>query len=246
MMKKKNKFPWFDLLFVGIGVGLGCFWANYTLDDIYIAAGGELILLACGNMLVNRQISVLSKTLLALGVLIPFISAFLAPLYYEKSRWFLSNGFWAMFGLGLIPGIVVFFLGIFLFTELDKKSRKIPSKDPTWIKFIGILMRIGTFVTISTMAVGEWNIFTMSSVYAGIFLFLLAVVLTIPYRFESRWRAAGYALLFLGVSAFLVTLLVWWKGEGRVSFDEALAGFIPGLIVAIAGVFLSRNGKRWE
>ncbi|MEO1653381.1 MAG: hypothetical protein AAFU64_07545 [Bacteroidota bacterium] len=131
---KAAKTPWLMLLFVLVGLFIGTIWAIRQGNDLYVAVGGEIILLALGSMLINRHFSTLAKTLLCLGICFPLFSASLAPLYYPgKHYWFWSSGFWKMFGIGLVPGIAIFLLGVFLFTDIDLGRSGRGMKDPPWL-----------------------------------------------------------------------------------------------------------------
>ncbi len=236
--KKKLSFPWLTLSFLGLGVGIAVIWANYTGENIHIVIGAEIILISLGSLLIHNHLNILAKCLLALGISTPFAAATLAPLYYPTSAWFVSVGFWKMFGIGVIPGINVFFLGVFLFTEIDKKTSKRKEKDPPWLWGIDILFRVGSLVTLATVLVGEWNIYTIPLVYGGVATFLTVLIVLIPYRFQAGLRGSGKVMLSLGIGGMLVMVLAWSMAKERIAPSEALWVFLPSLFLALWGLVI--------
>ncbi|NJO01051.1 MAG: hypothetical protein HC880_04565 [Bacteroidia bacterium] len=237
----KHIYVWLPVLFVLIGLALAVGSALRHDDPIYIAIGSDVILLALGSLLVRDHLGLLAKCLLALGITTPFWAAFLAPLYYpERSAWFISSGFWLMFGIGAIGGVVVFFLGVFLFTEIDKKNI-IRQKDPAWVRNLDILFQLGVVMILSTLAVGRWNQYTLLVMYGGIVLFLVAVVVVIPHRFRAGLVGAGKVMISLGSGGVMISLSAWALGAGRVVWDQMLMGLTPSVITALVGlgIFLS-------
>ena len=230
--------PWYSIGMIFLGIGIATVWANLTRDDLYIAVGGELILLSLGSLLITNHLGLLARSLLALGISLPFFFATLAPLYYSQARWFISKGFWSMFGLGTIPGMVVFFLGVYLFTQINKQRSFSSQQEPTWLGWVDVLFRLGGLITVSTMAIKQWNEFTLTMVYLGIALFVLGLLVIIPYRITMGLRASGRVLMILGLGGGLVTFVAWYWGEGRVSNEEALVGLIPSLVVGGIGLLL--------
>ena len=145
------RYPWLSLSTLVIGVLVASFWTWYTGEDIHIGVGAEIILLSWGSLLINRDLSILAKSMLILGLSLPFLAASLSTFYFPgNGGWMISGGFWALFGLGVIPGLTVFFLGIFLYTELDKTGKNLVKwKDPFWIAGIDVIFRVGAFFTLS-------------------------------------------------------------------------------------------------
>lgn len=205
----KEIWDWMPVITILLGVLIATLLANLLARRVLIITGGELILFSLGILFLKNRLGLLAKCLISLGVSIPFLSASLSAMFYpENPAWFVSWAFWRMFAGGLLPGLVVFFLGVWLYTEIDPQQRVRPY-NVKWIARLEnsfYLAMIALFVSVFLLESRPW--------IAGITIVCLillswGLVRAIPYRFRTGYRGSAQVMIALGFGGLMLHTLSW-------------------------------------
>lgn len=180
----KLNIPWFSVSMFGISIFIGTCWVLYTKNDLHILTGTEIAFMALGSLYVNNHIGILVRLLLILGVCFPFLIATLSPLYFEHYSWFITKGFWWMFGLGVIPGVLIFVLGIFIYSEMDSRSLLSQQENKSWPTFIDYAFKIWIILTLCGVFYNLKFIYMAFIIFSGFIVFLIGLLLVLPYRYK--------------------------------------------------------------
>lgn len=236
--------PWYIILFMSLGIIGAILGTVHTTSKMYLITGTEIAIFSLGLLLLRNHLNVLVICLLLAGVATPFLVAALAPSYYpSQARWFTSKGFWIMLGMGAIPGLIIFFLGVYLYTMLERvRKLQLPSKR--WIRELNILFHVCIALLFTTFFRAGWDIYSIGVAYGGLLILLGGSLYGLCYRLQisPKWAAKG--MILLGVLGFLSLGISEVFSERAISPREMWMVFSPAtlsLLIGVGMIYFPRN-----
>jgi hypothetical protein len=212
-------------------------------DEVQIAVGGEVVVLALVSLLWSGHRRSLGWGLVVAGVAAPVAMYSTASLYWDDTALFTSEAFWTSMGIGAVIGAPLVILGVHALRGADVPR----GPDPWWLPVVRAVIVGGMWVVVLAFRSGSWSDGVVL-VYAGGGLALLGLVVALPRRFAVKRRGVGRFLLFLGLAGCVVVAVSATAVGSHMSTDEAALGLIPAVIVAAIGgliaVLPSRPSQR--
>ena len=204
-------------------------------DEVQIAVGGEMIVLALIGFLWAGERRALGMALVITGVAAPLAFLGTASLYWDEVELFAGDAFWTTVGVGSVVGLPLALLGVLV---LRRAGEVAPARDPWWLRVVRWAVQGGLLLIVVAFRGGDWNR-GIPIVYAGIALALVSLLIVLPRRVRLTRRGIGMLLAFLGGAALVVIAVAQAFVGGHMSGDEALVGLVPAGIVLVAGLMLA-------
>jgi hypothetical protein len=223
---------WATLAYGGFTVAMVSVWRR---DEVEIALGGQLIVLALLGFLWGGHRRALGAALLLVGLAAPVLALATAPLYWYGPVAPGGEAFWTSVGIGGAVGVPLLVLGAFVLTRVPGPMRR---DDPWWFTPLRWAVQAGLWITVLAFRAGDWDQ-GVPLVYAGVALVLSGLLVVLPYRVGVTRRGLGLLLAGLGGTALAVVVVAQLLVGGHMSDDEALVGVVPALLVAVVGVVLA-------
>ena len=229
---------WLALLY---GVYCAAYEATASHDELQIAFGIEMVIVALLDFVWLRAPASLGAGLIVTGIAAPVTFVGVAPLYWHTFHMFRGEAFWSGVVLGTVVMIPLVLLGLIVLKNLTTIPKR---TDPSWFQPVRWTLRGGLWTMVLAFRVGDWNS-GVPLVIGGAALALTSLAIALPYRIAVKPGGIGRFLMFLGGSALVVTCVAK-AGAGRhMSGSEAMVGVIPaGLLLAIGALIAwKRSGK---
>lgn len=230
--------PWYMLILMATGIVGAILGTIYSPSKMYLIIGTEIALFGLGLLMLKNELSVLVQCLLVMGVATPFLVATLAPSYYpSQAHWFTSKGFWIMLGLGALPGLLIFFLGVYVYTVLER-VRKIKISPRSWIKELILAFHICIGLLIATFFQGVWNTYSIVVAYSSLYVLLAGLLFGMLYRFLLPKDVAAKGMILLGVLGILALGFTGAIYKRSLTQWEAWMIFVPSTLAILTGIGL--------
>jgi len=231
MNKKEIKVPVVNLLSIVTGIAAATLLAVYTDNDYLILGGAELAIYGLIGLLVTGRLKFLSKTLIALGILMPLFFIIQIPLFYQ---WFsLENAIEAGL-LGAFAGFPLLLGGYFMHQYIKKRKKDIPPEDYR----LNRLIRIGMLLLVVSIGTGIWSDITLALSGLGVAILVLTLILYLK-RNLSLTRQQASIIIFALIVVVVISITGFSSvSGGRINFKESLVGLVPAGIIAIIGYYL--------
>ena len=220
---------WAALLYGCYATAIEPVWRH---DDVRIAIGGEVVVLALVGFLFAGSRRQLGWALVTAGLCAAATVWSTAPLFYDE-----ISGELLLVGSGVsaVIGLPLVLLGVHV---LRRRGPERPHPRPWWLIGVRWLIVAGMWVVVFGFRGGDWD-GGVAYVYAGGALALLGLLVALPNRLSVTRRGLGLFLLFLGVSALLVIGVGAAAVGSHMSGDEAAVGLLPAGVLALVGAVLA-------
>lgn len=223
--------PFITAAFLAWGLFVAIVWAT-ARDDVYlIAKAGEIVALALGKFLIERQIKWFFGGLLATGLALPVALYTTTPIFWGSFLPILSGEFFEVVGLGGLCGLPLLLISIWGLRRPQKIEP--PKPDPRWIKGLNHLFKW----TLAGMLF-SFHIANPPLIILGILVFLGGMICLATVRLHLTLHHVGNLLILVGGGTVVIAILLIPLGIAHVDGAEAAMAVIPGVILAILGFFL--------
>ncbi|MFC5005460.1 hypothetical protein ACFPIJ_47475 [Dactylosporangium cerinum] len=199
-------------------------------DEVQIAVGGEVVVLALVSLLWSGHRRSLGWGLVVTGAAAPVAMYSTATLYWDDTTLFTSEAFWTAMAIGAVIGAPLVILGVLVLRGTDVPR----GPDPWWLPVVRGVIVGGMWAVVLAFRAGDWSDGVVL-VYVGGGLALLGLVVALPRRFAVQRRGVGLFLLFIGLAGGAVVVVSAAAVGSHMSTDEAALGLIPAVIVAAIG-----------
>lgn len=234
-MKRLLRHPLITFTLLCLGLFTALVLAPRMGQELKIAQGGEIVLLALGRFLLRRQLTAFMWSLLLVALCLPLIAGFSAPLYYYQDAGVFSGPFWELSGIGLALALPLMGLALWGIRRAGR-PHPVPPPEPRWLSWLGWVFEGSIWLIIFTLGEGEWSDLAVASVGLGAMVFLAGMLVLLTYRLSLGLRGVGILMIILGaVTCAFCGILLATQGN-RVS--EAAIGFLPGGLLIINGFVL--------
>ncbi|MDF1813238.1 MAG: hypothetical protein P1V20_13655 [Verrucomicrobiales bacterium] len=229
--------PSFNLTALVWGLFLAMVWATVRNDVYLLAKAGEIIALALGKLLIQRQIRWFFRGLLATAPAIPVAVYTTTPIFWRKFLPVGSEEFFETLLLGCLCGLPVFCLAVW---GLRRKSgpEQALNPDPAWFKRLNQIFKWA----LAGMVL-SFHLANPPLIIAGILVFLVGIICLAKVRLNLTIKHVGNFLIIVGGATVIIALLLIPLGIAHVSGGEAAMAVIPGAILALLG-FLLRTSRK--
>lgn len=234
-MKRLLRHPLITFTLLCLGLITAMVLAPRTGQELKIAQGGEIVLLALGRFLLRRQLAAFMWSLLLVALCLPLIAGFSASLYYHGDAGFLSAPFCELAGIGLALALPLAGLAIWGIRRA-RPERPVAASDPRWLAWLGWVFEGAIWLIIFTLGEGEWSDPAVASVGLGALVFLTGMLVLIYYRLSLGLRGVGILMMILGAVTCIFCGILLATQDNRMS--EAAIGFAPGGLLVIIGFIL--------
>ncbi len=234
-MKRLLRHPLITFTLLCLGLFTAMVLAPRSGQELKIAQGGEIVLLALGRFLLRRQLTPFMWSLLLVATCLPLIAGFSAPLYYYRDAGFLSRPFWELLSISLAIALPLFGLALWGIRR-TKQPRPHAMEDPRWLSWLGWIFEGAIWLIIFTLGEGEWSNAAVAGVGLGALVFLAGMLVLLTYRLSLGLKGVGILMIILGaVICLFCAILITTQGN-RVG--EAAIGFLPGGLLIIIGFIM--------
>jgi hypothetical protein len=223
-----------DWITLGYGLYAAAVQPVLDHDDVQIAVGGEIVVLALAGFVFSGHRPSLGWALIVTGLAVPATLYSTASLYWDDTTPFASEAFWTAAGLGAVAGLPLVLLGVRVLRRPDHPR----GRDPWWLLAVRWLIFGGLWVVVLAFRGGDWDA-GVALVWLGGAVALLGLALLLPRRLGLDRRGVGRFLLFLGLAGVLVVAVAAGAAGSHMSAAEATAGLIPAAVVAVLGGLLA-------
>ena len=204
--------------------------APYHRDEFVIVQGGELALIALVRLLINGHTLWFFRGLVILGIGIPFVCALTSPIYWSGGLTFTT--FAETFAIGLIPGLIIAFLGyrgLSLVNEAEGRLAR--SKSAYWYRAMKVLCDVALWCLVGALMTGVWSDVTVGAVILSTFV-LLGTVFALLHA-TLRKATLGKALLLMALGCVIAAFVIVSTQGPRC--QEAMLGVPIGMVLGLAG-----------
>ncbi len=233
--------PFFSYLLLFLGLGTAAVYSVWARDDFQIVKGAEMALLAITRFIVLGQIVDFFRGLMILGVGTPLVMGLSSPLFFHP-RHLQLEPFLITFGIGLIPGFGLLFLG-WKGLQIHRRNLQLEAEpsEPAieegfcarWLPTVERACEWSIWIMIFTLMSGEWSGIGILSVTFGGMTLAGSLVILVGAKTTIGRRGIGIALMVAGLVT-IVTSIVLVTTQGN-HCKEAVLGVPPGILLVIIG-----------
>lgn len=224
--------PLFNLGTLIWGLFLAIVWATRNNDVYLLAKAGEVVALALGKMLIQRQLSWFFRGLLLTGIAIPVALYTTTPIFWHR---YLSPGseeFIQIVFLGVLCSLPLVFVA--LWGMRKKAVQSAPDRsDPGWVKVLNLTFKLALAVMLLSFHHANPPLIIL-----GILVFLGGMIALSVVRLRLTLRHVGNFLVIVGGAVAIIAVLLVPLGIAHVSPGEAALAVVPGVILAALGFFI--------
>jgi len=236
--------PFFTYLLLILGLATAGIYSTIVRDDFQIVKGAEMALLAITRFIILGQLIEFFRGLMILGLGTPLVMGLSSPLFYY-SRQLRLEPFLETFGIGLLPGLGLFFLG-WKGLQLHRRNQQAgPGAEPEtaadgfcarWLPTVEQACEWSIWIMIATLMSGEWSgIGVLAVGFAGLTL-AFSLVILVGAKTSIGRRGIGISLVIAGLVTILTSIVLVTTQGNRCT--EAVLGIPPGILLVIIGLAL--------